>query len=112
MRDDPELMKAYGWDDYPSDLAGEGNWVDLFLDETDDHPVGRLWINPDSGDIGLIALQHTNITYASKVALELREFAHHGVGPRLAYDYIKDDYYCGEEQTGELKEANVTLVTD
>lgn len=107
---DPELQDAYGYDDYPSDLGGEGNWIDMFLDTTDDHPVGRLWINPESSDIGLQELPNGNINHATKVALTLREFNHHGVSPLQAYSFVKNEYYCGEEQTGDLADVTVGAV--
>ena len=110
VRDDPELANAFGYEDYPSDLGGEGNWVDLYLDTSDEFPVGRLWINPESSDVGLIELPNGNINHATKVALTLREFNHHGVSPLQAYDFIKREYYCGEEQTGDLADANTDSV--
>lgn len=106
VRDDPELQDAYGYEDYPSDAGGEGNWIDLFLTNGDDFPVGRLWINPESNDIGLMELPDGNINHATKVALTLREFHHHGVSPLQAYDFIKNEYFCGEEQTGDLADAD------
>lgn len=105
VADDPELQDAYGYSDYPSELGGEGNWVDLFLDESDDHLVGRLWVNPESSDVGLQELPGSNTDHATKVALTLREFNHHGVSVLQAYEFIKNEYFCGEEQTGDL--ANV-----
>lgn len=109
IREDTELDQARGWPEYPSDMTGEGNWVDLYLTETEDFPVGRLWINPDSGDIGLEPLQFGNITYLTKIACELREFNHHGVSARSAYDYIKQGYFAEDESTGELTEAKVEI---
>jgi hypothetical protein len=103
--DDPELQLAYDWSDYPSDRSGEGNWTDLYLDESDEFPVGRLWINPDTENIGLQALPQGNISYLTKIALELREFRHNGADPLTAYEYIKRDYFAGEEQTGDLADA-------
>lgn len=109
VMDDPELQDAYGYTDYPSDLAGEGNWIDLYLDESDNFPVGRLWINPESGDIGLQELPDGNISHATKIALTLREFNKHEVSARLAYNFVKNEYFAGEEQTGDL--ADVTPST-
>lgn len=111
MEDDAELTEAYGWADYPSDMEGEGNWVDLYLTEDEEHPVGRLWMNPDSGDIGLIALRWGNTDYLTKIALELREYKRHGVTIFQAYDQIKGEYFAVEEQTGELKEAKVKVAS-
>ena len=104
---DPELQLAFDYADYPSDMSGEGNWIDLFLTPSDEHPVGRLWINPDTGSIGLQALPGGNITYATKVALELREFHHNGVDAIRTYDFLKGQYFANEEQTGDLKGAKV-----
>ena|SRR6516165_513137 len=104
---DPELEQAYGWPDFPSDRSGEGNWIDLYLTETDDFPIGRLWINPDTQNIGLIPLPDGNISYQTKIALELREYKHHRTDPLTAYDQIKSEYFGTQEETGNLKSAGV-----
>lgn len=104
---DPELQLAYDYADYPSDMSGEGNWTDMFLTPSDEFPVGRLWINPETNNIGLEALPNGNITYATKVALELREFHHNGVDAMRTYDFLKDQYFAGEEQSGDLADAKV-----
>jgi hypothetical protein len=105
VADDPELQDAYGYDDYPSVLGGEGNWVDLYLTLSDEHPVGRLWISPESSDIGLLELPNSNTDHATRIALTLRELNHHGVSVFRAYDYAKSMYFAGEEQTGDLSVA-------
>jgi hypothetical protein len=107
--DDPELQEAYGYPDYPSDMTGEGNWIDMFLDVAGQFPVGRLWLAPDTGSVGLEAVLNGDQTWLTKAALELREFNKHNVGIFSAYDYIKAGYYCGEEQTGDLKDARVNI---
>lgn len=106
VADDPELQVAYDYADYPSDMTGEGNWVDLYLDPTDRFPVGRAWINPETDNIGLLALSNSNIDHLTKSALQLREFNYHGVPALTAYDFILNDYYAGEQQTGELADAD------
>lgn len=107
VAEDPELQQAYDWPDYPSEMSGEGNWLDLYLTPTDDFPVGRLWLNFDTENIGLELLPQGNINYATKIALELREYHHHGVNAINAYSQIRNDYYADEEQTGELSSAKV-----
>jgi hypothetical protein len=39
VEDDPELENAYGYADYPSEMYGEGNWIDLYLTDSDEFPV-------------------------------------------------------------------------
>jgi hypothetical protein len=107
VKDDPELQDAYDYQEYPSDLGGEGNWVDLYLTNTNEVPVGRLWINPETENIGLQELQFGNISYLTKIALELREFAHNGVSVLQAYDFIRKQYYADEQQTGDLATARI-----
>lgn len=107
--DDPDIIDAYGWDDYRSEMSGEGNWVDMFLDEAGEFPVGRIWFSPDTSDIGLELLPEGNLTWLTKSALELREFSKRGVSIFQAYEYVKRDYFCGEEQHGELTEAKVKI---
>jgi hypothetical protein len=48
----PELMVAYKLLDYPGAMEGEDNWIDLYLDEQGEHPVGRLWVNPENDGCG------------------------------------------------------------
>lgn len=105
VADDPELQQAYDYTDYPSEMSGEGNWLDMYLTPGDEFPVGRLWLNFETENIGLQQLPNGNISYATKVALELREFHNAGVSPILVYAHIRNDYYCGVEQTGELAQA-------
>jgi hypothetical protein len=105
IAEDPELEYAYDYANYPSDMYGEGNWIDLYLTDSDEFPIGRLWINPETENIGLQALPQGNISYLTKIALELREFRHNGVDPLTAYEYIKRDYFAGEEQAGDLADA-------
>lgn len=100
---DPELEQAYHYSDYPGDMAGEGNWTDLYLDQS--NIVGRLWVSPENGATGFLPVDNGNLTYATKAVLELREMFHHGVEALVAYDFIKSQFYCGEEQTGDLKQA-------
>jgi hypothetical protein len=108
-KEDPELIEAYGYPDYPDKMTGEGNWIDLFLDAGGQTPVGRLWIGPDAQTIGLEQVQNGNVTWLTKSALNLREFNKHGVGIFSAYDFVKNDYYCGEEKTGDLSDARVSI---
>lgn len=105
VQDDPELAVAYDYPDYPSEQSGEGNWIDLYLDATDEQPVGRLWINPDTENIGLEPLKGGNTDYLTKIALELREFNFNGVSALQAYDFIRQQYYAGVTETGELSES-------
>lgn len=105
VQDDPTLPEAYGYSDYPSDMLGEGNWIDLFLDDSDRFPVGRLWSDLES-NVGLIELRSCNTSYLTKSALELRQLQNAEVHPINAYNFIREQYYCGEEQTGELADAN------
>lgn len=112
VADDPELPMAYDYTDYPSEMSGEGNWLDLFLDETERFPVGRLWINPETGNIGLEELKYGNISHLTKIALELREYHYHDVDPLQAYSNIRSNYYADEEQTGELADAKIQTMTD
>lgn len=111
VRDDPELELAYDYEDYPSDMTGEGNWIDLFLTVTDEFPVGRLWLNFETENIGLEQLQDSNINHATKVALTLRELHHHDVNAIRAYEFIRNEYFAGQELTGELSDAVVALKT-
>jgi hypothetical protein len=107
IKDDPELQNAYDYTDYPSDLGGEGNWVDLYLTDSNEFPVGRLWVNPETENIGLQELQFGNISYLTKIALQLREFNYHEVGVLPAYDFIRNQYYADEQQTGDLANARI-----
>lgn len=104
-QEDPELLEAYEWPDYSGTMTGEGNWVDLFITQTDDFPIGRLWISPDQECVGMLPLPGGNQDYMTKSILELRELLHHEVDAFRAYDYIKNQYYADEEQTGDLSDA-------
>jgi len=108
-KEDSELIEAYDWPDYPDVMEGEGNWIDLYLDSGGKTLVGRLWVCPESQCIGLEQMPNGNATWLTKAALNLREFYRHDVGVLSAYDFIKEDYYCGEEQTGDLSDAAVNL---
>jgi len=107
VQDDPELPHAYDYQDYPSEQTGEGNWVDLYLTEDDSNPVGRLWLNPDTENIGIEPLKGGNTDYLTKIALELREFNYNGVSALQAYDFIRRQYYAGVAETGELADAKI-----
>ncbi|UOW92894.1 hypothetical protein SEA_LEOPARD_16 [Mycobacterium phage Leopard] len=109
--DDPSLQAAYDLRDYPSEQSGEGNWIDLYLTESDDHPVGRLWLNPDTENIGLIMLPGSNIDYITKAALELRQLRAANVDVFQAYTYIKSQFYAHAEQTGDLADASIGAAT-
>jgi hypothetical protein len=102
---DPELIQAYDWPDYPGDMAGEGNWLDLYIDANGANPVGRLWVNPDKSVVGISFLEGGNLTYYTKACLELREMFHHEVTPLMAFDFIKQQFFAGEQQSGELANA-------
>lgn len=102
---DPELIPAYDWPDYPGPRKGEGNWVELYLDEAGKFPVGVVWLSPEHGSVGIIPAENGNYDYVAKSVLELREMFRHEVSPFAAYDYIKGEYYCGEEETGDLKDV-------
>lgn len=102
---DPQLIEAYEWDDYPGEIKGEGNWIDLYLTPGDDYPVGRLWLSPDQEACGLMPLPNCNHDHMTRIILELRELHTNGVDAFAAYAYAKDQYYAGEEQTGELRDA-------
>lgn len=103
--EDKELLSAYDWPDYPGEMVGDGNWVDVFVTETDDFIIGRLWVNPEANSVGLEFIEGGDLLHFAKAALTLREFYHHGVDALQAYEYIKREFYCGEEETGELKDA-------
>jgi hypothetical protein len=106
VENDPTLQDAYDLRDYPSNQIGEGNWVDLYLTDSEEFPVGRLWINPDTENIGINTLPGSNIDHLTKCALELRQLRAAGCDVFQAYDYIKSQYYAGEEETGELADAD------
>lgn len=103
---DPELIPAYDWPDYPGEPTGEINWVDLYLDEAGKYIVGRLWISPDAGSVGVAPVEGGNFDYITKSILELREMYRHDVSVFSAYDYVKAQYYCGEEETGDAKDVS------
>ena len=109
--EDPSLQGAYDLRDYPSNQSGEGNWVDMYLTEDESNPIARLWVNPDTENIGLILLPASNVDYATKCALELRQLRDAKVDATAAYSYIKQQYFAGEEQTGELEDANAGTAT-
>jgi hypothetical protein len=109
VNEDPELIDAYEYDDYPNDMTGEGNWIDLYLTESDEHPVGRLWVNPETQNAGVMPLQNSNADHLTRVALELREFAHHEVDATDAYDIIRGYYYAHQQKTGELADADTKV---
>jgi hypothetical protein len=70
----PELMVAYKLPDYPGAMEGESNWIDMYLDEEREHPVGRLWVNPENDGCGVVALPVSDLTYLTRDALRLRVF--------------------------------------
>lgn len=109
--DDPSLEFAYDLKDYPSAQTGEGNWIDLYLTPDDSNPVARLWFNPDTENIGLILLPGSNIDYATKAALELRQLKAANVNVFQAYSYIKAQHYANAEQTGDLEDASTGTAT-
>lgn len=108
-KEDPELQDAYNYPEYPSELGGEGNWLDLYITDTDEFPVGRLWINPETENIGLQELQYGNISHLTRIALELRELNYHGVSALQAYDFIRGQYFAGEQDTGDLAKARIEV---
>lgn len=109
MANDPELVAAYDYPDYPSEMTGEGNWVDIYVTETNDFPIGRLWVNPETDNIGLEQLEYSNPTYLTRLALELRELNYHDVPVLQAYDFIRSAYFANEQDTGDLANAKVVL---
>lgn len=105
----PELMVAYKVPDYPGAMEGEGNWIDMYLDEKGEHPVGRLWVNPENDGCGVQALPASHLDYVTRDALRLRVFHALDVWVLEAFDRIKAQYYAGETQTGDLAEAYVPV---
>lgn len=112
IQDDPELQAAYDYPEYPSELYGDGNWLDLYLTATDDHPIGRLWVAPETDNIGLQELRGGNTDHLTRIALQLREFSYHGVSVLQAYDFIRRQYYADEQQTGDLANARIEVSAD
>jgi hypothetical protein len=102
---DPELEQAYDWPDFPSDRTGEGNWIDLYLTDSDEFPVGRLWINPETENVGLEELKWGNTDHLTRIALQLRDCHHRGLSPLEAFEYVKGEYCCGAMQTGSLADT-------
>lgn len=104
---EPELLRAYELPDYSGDMSGEGDWTELYLDPTDDHPVGRLWVSPENNGCGIIAAELCNMDHATRVCLQLRLFQLHGLSALQAFDYVKNEYYCTQIETGDLAEAKI-----
>lgn len=105
VKDDPELELAYNYEDYPSEMSGEGNWMDLYLTTSNEFPICRVWLNPETENIGVQYLPGGNDTHATRIALQLREFNHNGVDAIRAFDFVTKQYYAGNWKTGELSEA-------
>lgn len=97
------LLDAYELDDYPDAMEGDGNWVDLYFDEGGQNLAGRVWVNPDADAVGMQRQSYdANGDYMTRDALQLRIFHDRSVPALEAFDIIKDQYYCGEVQTGDL----------
>ena len=110
VADEPTLPDAYGLTDYPSDQTGEGNWIDMYLtDNSDQFPVGRLWVGTDTENIGLSELPGSNLDHLTRCALELRQLNEANVSVLQAFDYIKGLYYADAWHTGDLNEAMVPV---
>lgn len=110
MEAESELLRVYELPDYPGDMSGDGDWIDLFLDLTDEHPVGRLWISPKNNGCGTIAAELCNMDHATRVCLQLRDFQHHGLSALQAFDCVKDEYYCTQTETGDLADAKIPAI--
>jgi hypothetical protein len=105
LKNEPELFDAYEYPDYPGAMIGDGDWVDLFLDDTGNDPVGRLWFAPDTNGVGVEPLPACNGDHFTRIQLRLRDFHHQGLVPANAFDFVKGEYYCGVVQTGNLTDA-------
>lgn len=109
LADEPELLMAYNLDDYPDDMSGEGDWVDMYLDNAGKFVVGRLWVSADNNSIGCEALPDGgNMDHLTRVALQLRQFNQEHVPVLVTFDFIKSQYQCGPTNTGDLKNAEVS----
>src|SRR6516162_708462 len=81
LKNEPELFDAYNYPDYPGVMEGDGVWDDLFLDDTGNDPVGRLWFAPDTNGVGIETLPACNGDHLTRVQLQFRDFHHHGLVP-------------------------------
>ncbi|PQM53127.1 hypothetical protein C5U48_05720 [Mycolicibacter virginiensis] len=100
-------MLCYNLPDYPGEMAGEGGWVDMYLDAAGSFPVGRLWVSAEQNSIGCEIFENCNDDHLTRVALQLREFNAAGVRVLNTFEFIKSQYYGGTINTGDLADARV-----
>jgi hypothetical protein len=112
LKNEPELFAAYEYPDYPDDMSGDGDWVDLYLDDTGNDPVGRLWFAPDTDSVGVMSVPSGNGDHFTRIQLQLRDFHHQGLVPAGAFDFVRNDYFASEVRTGDLADARAQNLTD
>ena len=111
LADEPDLLLAYELPDYPREMSGEGDWVDLYLDADGKFPVGRLWMSPDNNSMGCeILADGGNMDHLTRVALQLRQFNEVDAHPISAFEFVKDQYQCGPINTGDLVKAKDGII--
>ena len=104
---DPTLVEAYGLPDYPFSDDGdtEVNWLDLYADDDGLNPIGRLWLMPEQDACGLMPLPACDTVLMAVLILNLRQMYAAGVDAFTAYESVRETYFAGGEETGDLADA-------
>lgn len=107
LESDATLTEAYNLPDYELDESGdtEVNWLDLYSDASGTNPVGRLWLMPDQEACGVMPLGPCDTVLLAVSILRLRQMKSAGVDAFTAYESIRESFFAGEEQTGDLQDA-------